>query len=167
MMYPLYAKNLATGKDESQSPIMALPCQETIQEIARNLCIDTPVIDRIVRCLCQSGMLSMLNPSHFTIPNYERFCQFAEFVREEMGYTAHLQTERKVSFRSYETETAISFGPPDHPFAAKHEEAAPLPSQAVEGGDDPKAMHDSFQTLIKSLKHEVTRGTAELVPIPQ
>jgi serine/threonine protein kinase len=137
MMYPLYAKNLATDKGQSHRPVMALPYQETIQDIARNLCLDTLVIARIVQGLCQSGMLNLLDTGSVTIPNYQGFCQFVDFVRDKMGYTAHLQTE----------PTVVSFVPPAHAVEVKHEEiATPLSQEEIQA---------SFQTLRKALQKDL------------
>jgi hypothetical protein len=98
MIYPIYAKALAGDRGESQPSVMALPRQETVADIAHNLCLDTSVITRVVQCLCQHGMLRLLDSSHFTIPSYDRFCQFVEFVREQLGHAAHLQTESQEAF---------------------------------------------------------------------
>jgi serine/threonine protein kinase len=162
MMYPFYVKNIATG--QGKRPVMALPCQETIQEIARNLCLDTSAIARVVQRLCQSGMLYMLHADSFTIPDYERFCQFVEFVRDKMGYKAHLQTKCKVTFGSGETGTVVSFVSPDSPIEARHEEITAPPSQAALGDDRPEEIHTSFQTLLEALKNEITRGITERTP---
>jgi hypothetical protein len=105
MIYPIYAKELV-GNGESQPSVMALPCQETIADIARNLCLDLSVIARMLQCLCQHGMLRMLDPSHFTIPNYDRFCQFVEFAREQIGHPAHLRTESQDLLRNEENPHA-------------------------------------------------------------
>jgi serine/threonine-protein kinase len=93
MTYQLYAENMTIEPDTPM--VMALPCQETIQDIARNLCIETPVVARIVQCLCRSDMLHMLDTGVFTVPDYAHFCQFVEYVRDQMGHPAHLQTTQR------------------------------------------------------------------------
>jgi hypothetical protein len=42
-------------------------------------------------------MLHMLDTGFFTMPDYAHFCQFVEYVRDQMGHPAHLRTTQRHS----------------------------------------------------------------------
>lgn len=111
MVYPVYAQPLPGNGSDDQHQVMALPFDATVQEIASNLCLDTLVITQVLQGLCQHGMLQMLDDLQFTIPHYEHFCQFVDYARDAMGYTAHLKHTPQVNGQAGETDRQRLFQP--------------------------------------------------------
>ena len=93
----------------NDKPVITLSIEKALKEISMNLCINLKRVTQVVSKLMETGLIDSLDYNHLSIPNFTLFCQFLEYVGDQLGFESPYDSFPQVSFLSNNSQYLVQY----------------------------------------------------------
>ncbi len=151
-LYPFCG--VAATEPKTRQTVIALDAEKILLEISTQLCIGPGKVLGVIGNLLETGLIQSLGENNFTIPNFDLFCQFVEYVRGQLGQPTGTPTDPLARLVSGENELLIAFARPgaEGGIAASCGEVEQIPPEEVLGCASAAKVPECFPDLLSRLQ---------------
>ena len=146
----------------SNQTIITVEVDKILKEIADNLCISLDRVTQVISKLLESSLVDSIDYQHLSIPNFELFCQFLEYVRQQFGMESQYDAIKDVRFRCNNHQYVVQH-------SLENDDLEPSPLSVVEpvsvdemlGCSSDDEILAAFEEIFLSLQEDFTLDSSD------
>ena len=132
--------------------VPTLHIDNTVREIAMNLCIDNERVTIVIASLMDQSIIDSFDYQHLWIPNFGLFCRFLDYLKRQLGIETPFEINKNTTLILNDREIVV-----DRSFGKKGEQApklAPMNQKTVDellGCQNDIEIYSLFEEIMHSL----------------